>query len=106
MITVITGPNAPASGAARDFLVRNRVPHQWLDLETDPLASFVISVVDSPVAACPPCSSRWNHVGGPRDLSTAGARNRQRGPPARYDQDDVLADGAGNARWSSDATVA
>src|ERR1700682_5591494 len=40
MITVITGPNAPASGAARDFLVRNRVPHQWLDLETDPLAKF------------------------------------------------------------------
>jgi len=40
MITVITGPNAPASGAARDFLVRNRVPHRWLDLETDPLAKF------------------------------------------------------------------
>src|SRR6202171_1578849 len=40
MITVITGPNAPASGAALDFLVRNRVPHQWLDLETDPLAKF------------------------------------------------------------------
>src|SRR6266478_7275282 len=40
MITVITGPNAPASGAARDFLVRNRVPHQWLDLMTDPLAKF------------------------------------------------------------------
>src|ERR1700687_3073446 len=40
MITVITDPNAPASGAARDFLVRNRVPHQWLDLTTDPLAKF------------------------------------------------------------------
>src|SRR2546421_11748111 len=40
MITVITGPNAPASGTARDFLVRNRVPHQWLDLTTDPLAKF------------------------------------------------------------------
>src|SRR2546425_4425793 len=40
MITVITGPNAPASGAARDFLVRNRVPHQWVDLTTDPLAKF------------------------------------------------------------------
>lgn len=40
MITVITGPNAPANGAARDFLVRNGVPHQWLDLETDPLAKF------------------------------------------------------------------
>lgn len=40
MITVITGPNAPASGATRDFLVRNGVPHQWLDLETDPLAKF------------------------------------------------------------------
>src|SRR5437016_3909606 len=40
MITVITGPNAPASGAARDFLVRNAVPHRWLDLTTDPLAKF------------------------------------------------------------------
>src|SRR2546421_4013131 len=40
MITVITGPNAPASGAARDFLVRNGVRHQWLDLTTDPLAKF------------------------------------------------------------------
>jgi thioredoxin reductase (NADPH) len=40
MITVITGPNAPASGAARGFLVRNGVPHQWLDLTTDPLAKF------------------------------------------------------------------
>ena len=40
MITVITGPNAPANGAAREFLVRNGVPHQWLDLETDPLAKF------------------------------------------------------------------
>src|SRR2546422_11727526 len=40
MIPVITGPNAPASGAARDFLVRNRVPHQWVDLTTDPLAKF------------------------------------------------------------------
>ena len=40
MITVITGPNAPASGAARDFLVRNGVPHRWLDLTTDPLAKF------------------------------------------------------------------
>src|SRR5438132_13690104 len=40
MIMVITGSNAPASGAARDFLVRNGVPHQWLDLETHPLAKF------------------------------------------------------------------
>src|SRR5207237_8595087 len=40
MITVITGPNAPASGAARDFLVRNAVPHRWLDLTTDPLSKF------------------------------------------------------------------
>src|SRR3989442_3507336 len=40
MITVITGPNAPASGAAREFLVRNGVPHQRLDLTTDPLAKF------------------------------------------------------------------
>src|SRR2546429_8449822 len=40
MITVITGPNAPASGAARDFIVRNGVPHRWLDLTTDPLAKF------------------------------------------------------------------
>ncbi|TMA07459.1 MAG: FAD-dependent oxidoreductase [Deltaproteobacteria bacterium] len=40
MITVITGPNAPATGAARDFLVRNGVPHRWLDLATDPLAKF------------------------------------------------------------------
>src|SRR6266446_6380072 len=40
MITVFTRPNAPASGAARDFFVRNGVPHQWLDVETDPLAKF------------------------------------------------------------------
>src|ERR1700716_359847 len=40
MITVITRANAPANGAAREFLVRNGVPHQWLDLETDPLPKF------------------------------------------------------------------
>src|SRR2546423_15584641 len=40
MIRVLAGPNPPASGTARDFLVRNRVPHQWLDLTTYPLAKF------------------------------------------------------------------
>src|SRR3989442_9934799 len=40
MIPAIPGQNPPASGVVRDFLVRNRVPHQWVDLTTDPLAKF------------------------------------------------------------------
>jgi len=59
MITVFTGPNAPATARRAIFSSATAFRHQWLDVEIDPLAKFLRSrVVDSPAAGCPPCSSR------------------------------------------------
>jgi thioredoxin reductase (NADPH) len=54
-VRVIGSRYSPESLALREFLARNRVPHQWLDVDIDPqvdrlVCEFKISVGDLPVA--------------------------------------------------------
>ncbi len=44
---------SPESHAARDFLARNQVPFQWLDLATDPKAAELLALVDVEERDCP-----------------------------------------------------
>ncbi|HWF35097.1 MAG TPA: FAD-dependent oxidoreductase [Solirubrobacteraceae bacterium] len=56
----IIGPrSSPGTRRLRDFLARNRIPHQWLDTEADPgaaelLRTLAIDAEECPVAFLPP----------------------------------------------------
>jgi thioredoxin reductase (NADPH) len=52
-VRVVGNRWSPESHAARDFLARNQVPYQWLDLVTDAHARELLLLVDSSEADCP-----------------------------------------------------
>src|SRR5689334_23024589 len=42
-VRVLDRINSPAGLALRTFLTRNRVPFEWVDIDDDPLARFLLS---------------------------------------------------------------